>query len=132
MAGPVWSYKIDGGIELNDIATFNTVVPQIDDVPDWDVKTVPIDGGYPAYIRADPTAGTYTFLIQMSPCTEAVFRTRLTTLAGIFTIAPHTFTFQARGMSSAKSVLIVPRGRVVDFKMRKVVYNCHVPVPVPA
>lgn len=132
MAGPLWSYKIDGGIELNDITNFNTQVPQIDDVPDWDIKSVPIDGTYPAFIRVDPTSGIYTFLIQMSPCIESVFRSRLTTLAGIFTPAPHTFTFQARGLSAPKSVLIVPRGRIVEYKMHKLVINCHVPVPVPA
>lgn len=132
MAGEVWSYKIDGGIELNDIVNFNTQVPQIDDIPDFDVKSVPIDGTYPTFIRADPTSGVYTFLIQMSSCTNPVYQSRLATLSGIFTPTLHTFAFRARGMAAAKSVLIVPRGRVVNFKLRQVVYTCYVPIPVPA
>lgn len=127
-----WSYKIDGGIELNDIVNFVTQVPQIDDIPDFNIVSVPIDGTYPVFIRADPSSGIYTFLIQMSACSNAVFRSRLATLDGIFTPSMHTFTFQARGMPSAKSVQLFPRGRLVAFKQRQVVYTCHVPVPVPA
>ncbi len=128
-----WSYKVDGGIELNDGSAYNTQIPQIDDVPDWDTKTVPIDGTYPSYIRADPTAGAYTVLVQFYPCDWATYQTRLGVIKGIFSMgASHTLAFQARGMVSAKSVLIVPRGIISEPKLRKLVINCFVPVPVPA
>lgn len=128
-----WSVKVDGGIELNDHVNYLTEVPQLDDVPDWDVKQVPIDGTYPAYIRSDPTSGAYTVNIQMTSCTWATFRSRLATLDAIFTMgATHTLAVQVRGMSASKSVVIVPRGKVVDPKLRKVTYACFVPVPVLA
>lgn len=128
-----WSYRIDGGIELNDHVNFETKVPQIDDIPDYVTKSVPIDGTFPAFIRADPSPGIYTFLIQMFPCAWAVYRSRLATLGAIFTPgALHTFTFQARGMPAAQSVQIVVLGRIIDPKLRKLAYNCYVPVPVPA
>lgn len=128
-----WSVKVDGGVELNDHVNYVTEVPQIDDVPDWDVKIVPIDGTYPAYVRADPTSGVYTVNVQMSACSYATFRTRMAALDAMFTMgASHTLTVQVRGMPSALSVTIIPRGKAVDAKLRKVTYNCHVPVPVLA
>lgn len=133
MAGAIWSHKIDGGIELNDVVNFVTQVPQVQDIPDWDVKSVPIDGTYPTFIRADPSPGIYTFLIQMSSCTDPVYDSRLATLDAIFTIGvAHTHTFRVRGMGAAKSVVVIPRGRIINFKQRQVVYTCYVPVPVPA
>ena len=133
MAGEIWSVKVDGGIELNDIVNFMTQIPQIDDIPDWDMKTFPVDGTYPTFIRADPTSGIYTVLIQMSACTNAVYQSRLATLNAIFSIgAAHVLAVRVRGMTAALSVTIIPRGRVINFKQRQVVYTCYVPVPVLA
>lgn len=130
-----WSHVV-GGTELNTAKTGGplfTEVPQVHDIPDWDIKSVPIDGEYPAYIRADPTSGAYTFQIQGKNMTWAAWDAVLVGLDALFTMGSVlTYTFQVRGMSAAKSVLIVPRGRAVDPTLRKVVYNCYVPVPVPA
>lgn len=126
-----WSHKIDG-TELNDKVNFITQVPELDNEPDWDFKTVPIDGTYPAVTRADPTSGRYTFLIQMTACTWPVYYSRLATIKGIFGSpnTPHTYLAQVRGMTSPLSTTVFYQGRIVDPKNRQIAVTCYVPVPV--
>lgn len=127
-----WSYSV-GGHELNDHTNYVTQIPEINNVPDYNVVSVPIDGDYPAFIRADPANGVWSILIQMQPCTWAVYETRRAQLASWLPMGvPLTLTVQIRGMTGVKSATIVPKNLIVNAKTRSLAYSCHVPIPVLA
>lgn len=127
-----WSIKVDGH-ELNSIMTggpYITQCPEIDWLHEQDVKLVPRDGDYPAYVGMQPREGNYTFLIQMKPCSEATYDTQLAELKGWLSPGQHTFAFQIRGMPTAKSVVAVIRGVATEFKARRVTALATAPNPV--
>lgn len=127
-----WSYLVNGH-QLNDRTKYFTQIPEIDNTPDYTMVTVPIDGTYPSLIRADPTSGTWSILIQMVPCDWATYQTQLGELRGWLPIGvPATLAVQIRGMGASLSALIVPKNLITVAKNRSVAITCHVPIPVLA
>lgn len=127
-----WTYQVSGH-ELNDGVKYVTQIPEIDNDPDYNVVTVPIDGDRPATIRADPTNGTWTILIQMTPCNWATYQTRLAEINGWLPRGVLlTLTAQIRGMTSPLSAIIMPKNLNASPKQRAIAITCHVPVPVLA
>lgn len=124
-----WSYKIDG-TEVNDRTNFFVVVPELDHDFEQEAIMVSVQGDYPSFIRNQPKEGAYTFIVSMTNCTWATYQTRLATLKAIFSNGIHTFTVQARGMASAKSVTLVVQGITVQAKERVVTVRTIAPKPV--
>jgi hypothetical protein len=129
-----WSFKIDG-TEINRNAsnptgTFIVQIPELENQFEQDAILVEIDGDYPAFVRMQPREGQYTILISMTPCTWGDYQTRLQTLKTLLSPGQHTLTVQARGMPTAKSVVIVVKSMQIDAKIRLVTVAAVVPRPV--
>lgn len=124
-----WSIKIDG-VELNDITTYFTEIPEIENIPEDDVVTVPIDGRAPAYIRNQPVEAHYTILIASRPCTWEMWSTRITSLKALLTRGSHTLTVQVRGMAAAASTTVVIKGMMIEAKNRRVAVSLVAMTPI--
>ena|ERR1035437_4271428 len=125
-----WSIKVDGN-QINDKTNFWTTIPEIDDLITFDVVTVAIPNDYPVYIRTQPLSASLTFNISMTPCTWAVYRSRLEWLQTVFAPGPHTLLIQVRGMSDPKSLVFIAKQlTVADAKARAVSVQAVVPKPI--
>lgn len=128
-----WSIQIDGH-ELNSITTggpYATTCPELRWVHEQDVKFVPIDGDYPAYVGMQPREGNYTLLIQMKAVSDAVWETQLAQLQSWLTPGQHVLTFQVRGMAAAKSVTVIARSVSDEYKAKRVTSLLTAAKPVP-
>lgn len=98
-----WSYKVDG-YELNDGTSFLAFVPEIDDESADDVILVQIDGGYPVFVRVQPTPITLSLNIQVLPSGWRMYDSRVAWLKNLLSTGDiHTLEVQARGMTSPKT-----------------------------
>jgi hypothetical protein len=126
-----WSLKIDGS-QLNDKSNYYAEIPELDTGSDHDIILVNIAGDYPLFVRAQPMDATMNLLIQMTPCNWATYRTRLATLQALLTPGRHTLEVQVRGMTAAKTMMVVVKGMAIEAKTRKVAVTLIVPKPVLA
>lgn len=130
MAGPVWSYLVDGVSELNDHVNFIAQIPEWDNVQAQNPVWVPIDGGYPAFIYMQPQSGTYSILVNLIAPDLATWQTTKDLLTSILSVGFHTIAGQVRGMSAPKTLGLIVTQITFDFKSRTAVANCSAPVPV--
>lgn len=129
----VWSHKVDG-VQLNDLVTFITQVPEVENGFEQTVIMAPRDGDYPAFIRLQPTEGRITFLIAVKGAhTAALWHDRVATLKSIFTPGMHVYSTQVRGMPAIVGFRFVfPGGLMLDYSHRLASASCVVPKPVLA
>jgi hypothetical protein len=124
----VWSIKIDG-TEINS-GNFITDIPDLDSIGSVEAVMVPIPNDYPVLIRTQPLDSTININTQMKPCDWATFQTNLATLRGILSAGVHTLTVQVRGMTAAKSLIIVITSNAVEAKGRRMNTQALIPKPV--
>lgn len=129
-----WSIKIDG-TEVNTLPTGGYLVaeiPELENIPDWEPVTVPIDGDWPSFIRLQPVDTSWTVNISMAACDWATYQTRIAALRALFSQGVHTLTVQVRGQASPLSATVVARGMMVNAKARSASVSLYVPKPVLA
>lgn len=126
----VWSYRVDG-TELNDNVDFVCFVPEIHNVQPRQVMLADRDGDFPVFIRSQPQAGSYTFLIAMKGAdTAELWWSRYETLKALFDPTTyHTLSVQARGMTERQEVTFIVESMQPDFKTRTVVASAVAPNP---
>ena len=125
----LWTYQIDS-LNINDGVNFFTLeVPEIDNPPSSDIILVEHAGDVPDFVREQPTEGLFTPLLFIPGTTEASWNTNITALRAVLTPGLHTFTVQARGWPSAKSVQVVRRNFATNYKLRQVTVGLVAPNP---
>jgi hypothetical protein len=126
----IWSYTIDG-FELNDGATFITVIPEIDDGLPTNPILVDLQNDYPFYVRSQPLNRVMNINVQILPCDWSTYSSRMTTLKGLFTPGSHTLAVRTHGMTATKSLTVFPVNFIVgDPKIRRVSIQVTAPEAV--
>lgn len=126
-----WSFKIDG-TEINDNVMFHVAgIPQIDDVPEYDVILVSLADRHPVFVRTQPTEGVYTMNIAMiPPCPPDEYQTRKDFLKSVMTPGLHTLTYQGRGMAAPASMDVIVRSMIFAYKLRLCSVGLVAPEPI--
>lgn len=135
-----WLYAIDN-VNLNDWENFVTeALPELDNVAIHDLVLVAMAGDYPWYVRSQPREGQYTLNVTAvqpnpsggnpAPCTPEQWAQRLVVIRSLMTPGPHVLTVQARGMTAAKSMTVMPASMATTYRIRAISLSLIAPTPV--
>lgn len=127
MAGPVWSFILDGVLQLNDGVNFLCQIPEWDNVQPQAEVMVDLEGAPPAFIYMQPTTSTYTVLINMIAPDLPTYQARKNALQAAFTPGYHTIVGRLRGMAVAQTLPLVVRGVTIDYLSRACVVDAISP-----
>ena len=132
-----WIYQIDG-VDLNDRTNFVTAdLPEVDNATPLDSILADLSGDAPVFIRSQPTSGPITINFHATQviggatyiCSEAQWPARIAVVKALCGPGLHTISTNARGRSSAVSVLAAFRGMAVVWKTRAISLDFIAPEP---